>query len=137
VLTWAGKDWLAQVGRRGRALDVVRAHIAAEVDTRTDVIMSTVSADPWFPLPERLPAGLALTVIEGTADVTGYYSERSDGYVARLEPAPAICRRLVRVQRKRGDVTLDRRDRHRPSRRRGIHRAIGGVVPHSGGWHPG
>jgi hypothetical protein len=81
VLTWAGKDWLARVGRRGRALGVVRAHIAAEVDTRTDVIMSTVSADPWFPLPERLPAGLALTVVEGTADVTAYYSERSEGYV--------------------------------------------------------
>jgi hypothetical protein len=81
VLTWAGKDWLARVGRRGRALDVVRAHIAAEVDARTDVIMSTVSADPWFPVPERLPAGLALTVVEGTADVTAYYSERSEGYV--------------------------------------------------------
>ena len=57
MLTWAGKDWLARVGRRGRALDVVRAHIAAEVDTRTDVIMSTVSTDPWFPVPERLLAG--------------------------------------------------------------------------------
>jgi hypothetical protein len=81
VLTWAGKDWLARVGPRGHALDVVRAHIAAEVDTRTEVIMSTVSSDPWFPLPERLPAGLALTVVEGTAGVTEYYAERSEGYV--------------------------------------------------------
>jgi len=81
VLTWAGKDWMARVGDRGRALDVVRAHIAAEVDTRTDVIMSTVSADPWFPLPDRLPTGLTLSVVEGTADVTAYYAERSEGYV--------------------------------------------------------
>jgi len=81
VLTWAGKDWMARVGDRGRALDVVRAHIAAEVDTRTDVIMSTVSADPWFPLPDRSPTGLTLTVVEGTADVTAYYAERSEGYV--------------------------------------------------------
>jgi hypothetical protein len=81
MLTWAGKGWLAQAGRRGAALEAVRAHIAAEVDTRTDVIMSTVSADPWFPLPDRLPDGLALTVVEGTAGVTAYYSDRSDGYV--------------------------------------------------------
>jgi hypothetical protein len=81
VLTWTGKDWMARFGPRGRALDAVRAHIAAEVDTRTDVIMSTVSADPWFPLPDRTPSGLTLTVAEGTADVTGYYSARSDGYV--------------------------------------------------------
>jgi hypothetical protein len=81
MLTWAGKDWMARVGPRGRALDVVRAHIAAEVDTRTDVIMSTVSADPWFPLPDRLPNGLTLSVVEGTADVTTYYAERSEGYV--------------------------------------------------------
>jgi hypothetical protein len=72
---------MARVGDRGRALDVVRAHIAAEVDTRTDVIMSTVSTDPWFPLPDRLPTGLTLTVVEGTADVTAYYAERSEGYV--------------------------------------------------------
>jgi hypothetical protein len=72
---------LARVGRRGRALDVVRAHIAAEVDARTDVIMSTVSVDPWFPVPERLPEGLALTIVEGTADVTEYYAARSEGYV--------------------------------------------------------
>ena len=72
---------MASVGPRGRALDAVRAHIAAEIDTRTDVIMSTVSADPWFPLPDRLPTGLTLTVAEGTAEVTAYYSERSDGYV--------------------------------------------------------
>jgi hypothetical protein len=69
------------MGDRGRALDVVRAHIAAEVDTRTDVIMSTVSADPWFPLPDRLPTGLALEVVEGTTDVTSYYAQRSEGYV--------------------------------------------------------
>jgi hypothetical protein len=69
------------MGDRGRALDVVRAHIAAEVDTRTDVIMSTVSADPWFPLPDRLPTGLALEVVEGTANVTSYYAQRSEGYV--------------------------------------------------------
>ena len=81
MLTWAGKDWVARIGPRGRALDVVRAHIAAEVDTRTDVIMSTVSADPWFPLPDRLPTGLTLSVVEGTADVTAYYAERSEGYV--------------------------------------------------------
>jgi hypothetical protein len=81
VLTWAGKGWMARVGPRGHALDVVRAHIAAEVDTRTDVIMSTVSSDPWFPVPDRLPTGLTLTVIEGTTDVTAYYSERSEGYV--------------------------------------------------------
>ena len=81
MLTWAGKDWVARVGPRGRALDVVRAHIAAEVDTRTDVIMSTVSADPWFPLPDRLPTGLTLAVVEGTAAVTAYYAERSEGYV--------------------------------------------------------
>jgi hypothetical protein len=81
VLTWAGKDWMARVGDRGRALDAVRAHIAAEVDTRTDVIMSTVSADPWFPLPDRLPTGLTLSVVEGTTDVTAYYAERSEGYV--------------------------------------------------------
>jgi hypothetical protein len=72
---------MARIGDRGRALDVVRAHIAAEVDTRTDVIMSTVSADPWFPLPDRRPTGLVLEVVEGTADVTSYYSQRSDGYV--------------------------------------------------------
>jgi hypothetical protein len=81
MLTWAGKDWMARVGPRGRALDAVRAHIAAEVDTRTDVIMSTVSADPWFPLPDRLSTGLTLSVVEGTADVTTYYAERSEGYV--------------------------------------------------------
>jgi hypothetical protein len=81
MLTWAGKDWVARVGPRGRALDVVRAHIAAEVDTRTDVIMSTVSADPWFPLPDRLPTGLTLAVVEGTSDVTAYYADRSEGYV--------------------------------------------------------
>ncbi|HEU5309014.1 MAG TPA: hypothetical protein VFW97_16945 [Acidimicrobiia bacterium] len=81
MLTWAGKGWMARIGDRGRALDVVRAHIAAEVDTRTDVIMSTVSADPWFPLPDRRPTGLVLEVVEGTADVTSYYSQRSDGYV--------------------------------------------------------
>jgi len=81
VLTWAGKDWLARVGPRGHSLDVVRAHIAAEVDTRTDVIMATVSDDPWFPVPDRLPTGLTLTVVEGTDDVTAYYAERSDGYV--------------------------------------------------------
>jgi hypothetical protein len=81
VLTWAGKGWLAQAGPRGVALDVIRAHIAAEVDTRTDVIMATVSADPWFPLPERTADGLTLAVVEGTAGVTGYYSDRSDGYV--------------------------------------------------------
>src|SRR4029077_6795413 len=63
MLTWAGKDWMARVGPRGRALDAVRAHIAAEVDTRTDVIMSTVSADPWFPLPDRLSTGLTLSVV--------------------------------------------------------------------------
>src|SRR4051812_13035077 len=74
-------DWMARVGPRRRALDVVRAHIAAEVDTRTDVIMSTVSADPWFPLPDRRPTGLTLSVVEGTADVTAYYAERSEGYV--------------------------------------------------------
>src|SRR6478752_3257782 len=78
MLTWAGKDWVARVGPRGRALDVVRAHIAAEVDTRTDVIMSTVSADPWFPLLDRLPTGLTLTVVEGTAEVTAYYAARSE-----------------------------------------------------------
>jgi len=61
---------VSPVGPRGRALDAVRAHIAAEVDTRTDVIMSTVSADPWFPLPDRLSTGLTLSVVEGTADVT-------------------------------------------------------------------
>jgi hypothetical protein len=72
---------MARVGPRGRALDAVRAHIAAEVDTRTDVIMSTVSADPWFPLPDRLSTGLTLSVVEGTADVTTYYAERSEGYV--------------------------------------------------------
>jgi hypothetical protein len=81
VLTSADDNWLARVGPRGGALDVVRAHIAAEVDTRTEVIMSTVSTAPWFPLPERLRSGLALTVIEGTADVTAYYAERSEGYV--------------------------------------------------------
>src|SRR5262245_34574118 len=81
MLTWAGKDWMARVGPRGRALDAVRAHIAAEVDARTDVIMSTVSADPWFPLPDRTSAGLTLTVAEGTDAVTDYYSERSDGYI--------------------------------------------------------
>jgi hypothetical protein len=81
MLTWAGKDWMARVGPRGRALDAVRAHIAAEVDTRTDVIMSTVSVDPWFPLPDRLPTGLTLEVVEGTADVTTYYAARSEGYV--------------------------------------------------------
>jgi hypothetical protein len=81
VLAWAGKDWMARVGPRGHALDVVRAHIAAEVDTRTDVIMSTVSTDPWFPIPDRTPDGLTLTVAEGTDDVTAYYSARSDGYV--------------------------------------------------------
>jgi hypothetical protein len=81
VLEWAGKGWLENAGRRGVALGTVRAHIAAEVDTRTDVIMSTVSADPWFPLPERLPAGLELTVAEGTRDVTEYYANRADGYV--------------------------------------------------------
>lgn len=81
MLTWAGKDWMARVGPRGRALDAVRAHIAAEVDTRTDVIMSTVSADPWFPLPDRTPTGLTLTVAEGTDDVTAYYADRADGYV--------------------------------------------------------
>jgi hypothetical protein len=81
VLTWAGKDWMARVGARGHALDAVRAHIAAEVDTRTDVIMSTVSADPWFPLPDRTPRGITLTVAEGTDDVTAYYSDRADGYV--------------------------------------------------------
>jgi hypothetical protein len=72
---------MARIGPRGRALDVVRAHIAAEVDTRTDVIMSTVSTDPWFPVADRLATGLALTVVEGTADVTAYYAGRSDGYV--------------------------------------------------------
>src|SRR5260221_3600420 len=76
VLTWAGKNWMARIGPRGRALDVVRAHIAAEVDTRTDVIMSTVSADPWFPLPDRLPTGLTLTVVQGTDDVTTFYADR-------------------------------------------------------------
>jgi hypothetical protein len=81
VLTWAGKGWLAQAGERGAALDVVRAHIAAEVDTRTDVIMSTVSADPWFPLPDRTADGLTLTVLEGTAPVHDYYADRSDAYV--------------------------------------------------------
>jgi hypothetical protein len=81
ALTWAGKDWMPRVGARGRALDVVRAHIAAEVDTRTDVIMSTVATDPWFPIPDRTPNGLTLSVAEGTADVTAYYSARSDGYV--------------------------------------------------------
>ena len=70
MLEYAGKGWLAEAGRRGVALDAVRAHIAAEVDTRTEVIMSTVSADPWFPLPERVSQGLGLTVAEGTADVT-------------------------------------------------------------------
>jgi len=72
---------MARIGDRGRALDAVRAHIAAEVDTRTDVIMSTVSADPWFPLPDRRPSGLALEVVEGTDAVTSYYSQRSEGYV--------------------------------------------------------
>jgi hypothetical protein len=72
---------LARVGRRGRALDVVRAHIAAEVDTRTEVIMSTVASDPWFPLPDRRATGLAVTVVEGTTDVTAYYAERGEGYV--------------------------------------------------------
>jgi hypothetical protein len=81
VLTWAGKGWLAQAGARGAALDVVRAHIAAEVDTRTDVIMSTVSADPWFPLPEREASVIELTVLEGTAPVHDYYADRSDAYV--------------------------------------------------------
>ena len=81
MLTWPGKGWMARVGDRGRALDVVSAHIAAEVDARTDVIMSTVSADPWFPVPDRLPTGLTLSVVEGTADVTAYYAERSEGYV--------------------------------------------------------
>jgi hypothetical protein len=81
VLEYAGKGWLAEIGRRGVALDAVRAHIAAEVDTRTEVIMSTVSADPWFPLPERTAQGLELTVAEGTPDVTTYYDNRSDGYV--------------------------------------------------------
>ena len=81
MLEYAGKGWLAETGRRGVALDAVRAHIAAEVDTRTEVIMSTVSADPWFPLPERIAQGLELTVAEGTADVTTYYDNRSDGYV--------------------------------------------------------
>jgi hypothetical protein len=81
MLTWAGKGWLAQAGERGAALSVVRAHIAAEVDTRTDVIMSTVSDDPWFPLPDRTPRGLALTVLEGTPEVHDYYADRSDEYV--------------------------------------------------------
>ena len=81
VLEYEGKGWLREVGPRGVALDAVRTHIAAEVDTRTEVIMSTVSADPWFPLPDRAPEGLGLTVAEGTADVTRYYAERSDGYV--------------------------------------------------------
>jgi hypothetical protein len=81
VLEYAGKGWLAEIGERGIALDAVRAHIAAEVDTRTEVIMSTVSADPWFPLPERGPKGLELTVAEGTAEVATYYAERSNGYV--------------------------------------------------------
>jgi hypothetical protein len=81
MLTWAGKGWLAQAGERGAALDAVRAHIAAEVDTRTDVIMSTVSADPWFPLPERTPGGLTLVVAEGTGEVHDYYAARADGYV--------------------------------------------------------
>jgi hypothetical protein len=81
VLEYAGKGWLVEIGRRGVALDAVRAHIAAEVDTRTEVIMSTVSADPWFALPDRIAQGLELTVAEGTADVTTYYDNRSDGYV--------------------------------------------------------
>jgi hypothetical protein len=81
VLTWAGKGWLAQAGERGAALDVVRAHIAAEVDTRTDVIMSTVSADPWFPLPERTAGGIEMVVAEGTPPVRDYYADRSDAYV--------------------------------------------------------
>jgi hypothetical protein len=81
MLTWAGKDWLAEAGERGTALGVVRAHIAAEVDTRTEVIMSTVSADPWFPLPDRTAEGLTLTVLEGTAPVHDYYADRSDAYV--------------------------------------------------------
>jgi hypothetical protein len=81
VLEWAGKGWLERAGGRGVALGTVRAHIAAEVDTRTDVIMSTVSADPWFPLPERLPEGLELTVADGTLEVTSYYANRADGYV--------------------------------------------------------
>ena len=81
VLTWAGKGWLAEAGERGAALSVVRAHIAAEVDTRTDVIMSTVAGDPWFPLPDRTPDGLTLTVLEGTPEVHDYYDGRSDEYV--------------------------------------------------------
>src|SRR5581483_1252983 len=77
----AGKGWLAQAGPRGAALDVVRAHVAAEVDTRTDVIMSTVSEDPWFPLPDRTADGITLTVLEGTPAVHDYYADRSDAYV--------------------------------------------------------
>ena len=79
--TWAGKGWLADAGPRGTALDVVRAHIAAEVDTRTDVIMATVSDDPWFPLPDREGDGITLTVLEGTPAVHDYYADRSDAYV--------------------------------------------------------
>ena len=43
--------------------------------------MSTVSADPWFPLPERTPGGLTLVVAEGTREVHDYYAARADGYV--------------------------------------------------------
>ena len=81
AITWAGKGWLAEVGARERSLATVRAHIAAEVDTRADVIMTTVSRDPWFPLPERGPDGIELTVLEGTDAVHGYYTDRGDAYV--------------------------------------------------------
>jgi len=81
MLRWAGKGWLAQAGTRERSLDAVRAHIAAEVDTRADVIMTTVSRDPWFPLPDRERDGITLTVLDGTDDVHRYYSDRAEGYV--------------------------------------------------------
>lgn len=66
--------WLADVGPRERAVAAVLRHITAELGADVDEIMSTVSKDPWFLIPD--PETGQIVALDTTEAVRTYYQNR-------------------------------------------------------------